>query len=80
MRGTDQTSGALFSNAAAPVSSLTRPAAMKNLIGHSLASVTACSWVFMPPFVRPISLPIFGVCVAVLQPRPPSIPLFQPQA
>src|SRR3546814_15054318 len=36
---------------------LTCPAVMKKLIGRPFASVTACSLVFMPPFVRPIRRP-----------------------
>ena len=46
--------GRLLSSAAAPVSSLTCPADMKTWIGRPFASVTACNFVFMPPFVRPI--------------------------
>ena len=30
---------------------------MKNRIGRPVLSVTACNFVFMPPFVRPISRP-----------------------
>ena len=32
-------------------------AVIKKLIGRPFASVTACSLVFMPPFVRPIRRP-----------------------
>lgn len=49
--------GRLPSKAAAPVQSMTWPAVMKNRRERPLASVTACSLVFIPPFVRRIRRP-----------------------
>lgn len=49
--------GRSSSKAAAPVYSLTCPAVMKKLNGRPSASLTACSLVFMPPFVWPIRRP-----------------------
>ena len=43
---------------------------MKNRIGRSSASVTACNLVFMPPFVRPFRRPLWS----------PGPPFSRPQA
>lgn len=53
--------------AAAPVWSLTCPAAMKNVRGRLLASVMGCSLVSSPPFFLPIKYPLVV--------RPPCFPI-----